>query len=252
MREEFNNEKEIIKSICDSFFVAILENRLLVKVNDNSLDKDTITSYIEDPTYYEQNISQIKKEFTPLYLNTYLNYEFTELEIRSLTDVYKFKLYFQLDSEIKKGRLGIIRTIGMKIEDKKIKNNATKPFNGVLIPYSIKEDAFLKLLENESHTKIEHEHIKDATTRRNAEKFINNISNRLAEIINEKILEMNPTSGKIDTKDILYTIESKFKKDLKGATESVKIRDSKGQEKELIKDLGHKKKRKTNPTEKKD
>lgn len=243
LREEFNDEKEIIKSICDGFFVAILEKKLEVKVNDKRLNKNTIKSYIEDSTYYEQNISEIKKKFTPLYLNTYLNSESTEIDIRSLTDVYKFKLYFQINSAIKKGRLGIIRTIGMKIEDKKIKNNATKPFNGVLIPCSIKEDAFLKLLENESHTEIEHQHIKDTKTRRNAEKFINNISNRLAEIINKKITEMNPTTGKMNTEDILYTIESKFKKDLKKAVEPVKIVDSEGVKKELTKDLGNKRKK---------
>ncbi|WP_252243134.1 hypothetical protein [Clostridium sp. ZBS14] len=243
LREEFNDEKEIIKSICDGFFVAILEEKLEVKVNDKRLNKNTIKSYIEASTYYEQNISEIKKKFTPLYLNTYLNSEFTEIDIRSLTDVYKFKLYFQINSAIKKGRLGIIRTIGMKIEDKKIKNNATKPFNGVLIPCSIKEDAFLKLLENESHTEIEHQHIKDTKTRRNAEKFINNISNRLAEIINKKITEMNPTTGKMNTEDILYTIESKFKKDLKKAVEPVKIVDSEGVKKELTKDLGNKRKK---------
>ncbi|NFO46440.1 hypothetical protein FDB40_05825 [Clostridium botulinum] len=240
LREEFNNEKKIIKSICDSFFVAILEKKLEVKVNDKNLNKDTIKLYIEDSTYYEQNISEIKKEFTPLYLNTYLNSESTEIDIRSLTDVYKFKLYFQINSAIKKGRLGIIRTIGMKIQDKKIKNNATKPFNAVLMPCSIKEDAFLKLLENESHTEIEHQHIKDTKTRKNAEKFINNISNKLAEIINKKITEMNPTTGKINTEDIIYTMESKFKKDLRKAVEPVKIINSEGDKKELTKDLGKK------------
>lgn len=246
LREEFNNEKEIIKSVCDSFFVSILEEKLEVKVNDKDLNKNTIKSYIENELYYKQNISEVNKEFTPLYLNTYLNSKPMEIEIKSLTDVYKFKLYFELNSEIKKGRLGIIRTIGMKIEDKKIRNNATKPFNGILIPCSIKEDAFLKLLENESHTKIEYEHIKDLKTRKNAKDFINNISNRLAQIINEKITEMNPTNGKMNTEDILYTVELKFKEDLKKSVESVKIINSEGKEKEFIKDLGNKKKKYSN------
>ena len=42
-----------------------------------------------------------------------------------------------------------------------MKNNVRKPFNAVLIPKSIKEDAFLKSLENESHTELSFEHIKD-------------------------------------------------------------------------------------------
>jgi len=166
-----------------------------------------------------------------------------DIEIKSLSDVYKFKLYFEINSAIKKGRLGIIRTIGMKIEDKKVRNNATKPFNAILIPCSIKEDAFLKLLENESHTMIEYEHIKDLKTRKNAQSFINNISNRLAQIINEKITEMNPTNGKMNTEDILYTIESKFKKELNKSIEPVKIVNSEGKKKELTKDLGDRKKK---------
>ncbi len=246
LREEFNKEKDIIKSICDSFFVAILEGKLEVKVNDNDLNKDTIKSYIENSIYYEQNISEINKEFTPLYLNTYLNTKSVDIEIKSLSDVYKFKLYFELNSAIKKGRLGIIRTIGMKIEDKKVRNNATKPFNAILIPCSVKEDAFLKLLENESHTMIEYEHIKDLKTRKNAQSFINNISNRLAQIINEKITEMNPINGKMNTEDILYTIESKFKKELNKSIEPVKIVNSEGKKKELIKDLGNRKKKSSN------
>ncbi|WP_346889238.1 hypothetical protein [Clostridium sp. UBA1056] len=246
LREEFNNEKEIIKSVCDSFFVSILEEKLEVKVNDKDLNKNTIKSYIENELYYKQNISEINREFTPLYLNTYLNSEPIEIEIKSLTDVYKFKLYFELNSEIKKGRLGIIRTIGMKIEDKKIRNNATKPFNAILIPCSVKEDAFLKMLENESHTKIEYKHIRNTKTRSNARNFINDISNKLAQIISEKIAEVNPTNGKMNTEDILYTIELKFKEDLNKSIESVKIINSEGKEKEFIKDLGSKKKKSSN------
>jgi len=59
LREEFNKEKEIIKSICDSFFVAILEGKLEVKVNNNNLNKDTIKLYIEDSIYYEQNNKRV-------------------------------------------------------------------------------------------------------------------------------------------------------------------------------------------------
>lgn len=40
----------------------------------------------------------------------------------------------------------------MKIEDKKVKGNVNKPFNEVLVPNSVVEDAFLKSVENESHT----------------------------------------------------------------------------------------------------
>ena len=223
LREQFNNEKEIITSVCDSFFIAIMENKLQVIVNDKTINKDTIKNYIKNENYYEQNIEDLKKEFTPLYFDTYTDENPVELVIQDKKDDYKFKLYFKYDTSIATGRVGIIRTIGMKIEDKKVKNNVKKPFNAILIPQSIKEDAFLKSLENESHTELSYEHIKDQKLQSNAKKFINNISNKMAKVIEEAIKKNNPTDGKMDTGDIIYEVENKFKKDLSKSMPTVKL-----------------------------
>ena len=223
LREQFNNEKEIIKSICDSFFIAILEKKLEVVVNDKIINSKTIEKYIKNKDYYIQEVSEIKDEFTPLYLNTYKNIEAREIQIQDTKDKYNFKLYFNYDEEIPKGRVAIIRTIGMKIEDKKVKGNVNKPFNAVLIPESTKEDAFLKSLENESHTELTFEHIKDQVLQRNAKRFINNISKEIAKIIEGEIKKNNPTDGVMDTKDILYVVESQFKKDLSKTIATVKL-----------------------------
>ena len=223
LREQFNNEKEIITSVCDSFFIAIMENKLQVIVNDKTINKDTIKNYIKNENYYEQNIEDLKKEFTPLYFDTYTDENPVELVIPDKKDDYKFKLYFKYDTSIATGRVGIIRTIGMKIEDKKVKNNVKKPFNAILIPQSIKEDAFLKSLENESHTELSYEHIKDQKLQSNAKKFINNISNKMAKVIEEAIKKNNPTDGKMDTGDIIYEVENKFKKDLSKSMSTVKL-----------------------------
>ena len=223
LRDQFNNEDEIIKSICDSFFIAILENKLKVIVNDKKIDKDTIKDYIKNEKYYIQNIDEIKKDFTPIYFDTYLQEEPMDLKISDSKVDYEFKLFFKYNPEILTGRVGVIRTIGMKIEDKKVKNNVRKPFNAVLIPKSIKEDAFLKSLENESHTELSYEHIKDQKLQKNARKFINNISNEIAKVIEEAIKKNNPTDGMMDTKDIIYEIENTFKKDLSKAMSTVKL-----------------------------
>lgn len=223
LREQFNDEKEILKSICDSFFIAIIENKLIVKINEKTIDKDTIKNYIKSEQYYTQNVEEIKKEFTPMYFDTYLQQDPMEIKISDLKQDYNFKLFFNYDPSIATGRVAIIRTIGMKIEDKKVKNNVRKPFNAVLIPKSIKEDAFLKSLENESHTELSSEHIKDQKIQKNAKKFIANISNEMARIIEEAIKQNNPTDGKMDTGDIIYEIENKFKKDLSKAMSTVKL-----------------------------
>lgn len=101
----------------------------------------------------------------------------------------------------------------MKIEDFKAKSNVRKPFNAVLIG-GLKEDNYLKSLENESHTKIERDHINDTTLRREATRFINNLHKEIAKIIDQESRKINPVDGKIDTSDVLYVIRRNLKKDL--------------------------------------
>lgn len=223
LREQFNNEVDIIKSICDSFFIAILENKLEVIVNDKNINSKTIKKYIENKKYYNQDISEMKEEFTPLYLSTYTKKKPMQVTIEDTKEKYNFNLYFNYDESIPKGRVAIIRTIGMKIEDKKVKGNVNKPFNAVLIPDSTKEDAFLKSLENESHTQLSFEHIKDQKLQRNAKRFINNISKVMAKIIEDEIKKSNPTDGMMNTDDVLYYVESQFKQELADSLGTVKL-----------------------------
>ena len=238
LREQFNDEKEIIKSICDSFFISILEKKLIVIVNDKEINSDTIEKYIKSTEYYTQVIEEIKEDFTPLYYDTYTKKKPKVIEIEDYDKTKcKFKLYFNYNEAICKGRVAIIRTIGMKIEDKKVKGNVNKPFNAVLIPESTIEDAFLKSLENESHTELSCDHIKNLKLQRNAKRFINNISRVIGEIIESEIRKSNPTDGLMNTKDILYTVENQFKKDLLEATSTVRLgKGDKG--KTLVKMVG--------------
>ena len=234
LREQFNNEVDIIKSICDSFFIAILENKLEVIVNDKNINSKTIKKYIENKKYYNQDISEMKEEFTPLYLSTYTKKKPMQVTIEDTKEKYKFNLYFNYDESIPKGRVAIIRTIGMKIEDKKVKGNVNKPFNAVLIPDSTKEDAFLKSLENESHTQLSFEHIKDQNLQKNAKRFINNISKVMAKIIEDEIKKSNPTDGIMNTEDVLYFVENQFKQELSNCLGTVKLSNG-DKEKTIVK-----------------
>lgn len=234
LRDQFNKEDEILKSVCDSFFIAILQNKLEVIINDKVINSKTIKKYIKDKKYYIQNVEEIKDEFTQLYFDTYTKIEPRELEIKDRSQSYKFNLYFNYDTKIPKGRVAIVRTIGMKIEDKKIKNNVKKPFNAVLIPTSISEDAFLKSLENESHTELSFEHIKDQGLQKNAKTFINNISKEIAKVIEDAIKNNNPTDGIMDTGDVLYEIQTQFKKELLESASTVKLSKGTGKKEETI------------------
>lgn len=213
LREEYFKEKEIIKEVCDSFFIAIYKGKLEVIVNGKAITKETLKNYVFDPEYFNQDIEEMKKELTPLYLRTYLEEEPRKLKVKSISEEYDFNLYFVYDERIPTGRVAIFRTIGMKIEDFKVKSNVRKPFNAVLIG-GLKEDNYLKSLENESHTKIERDHINDTTLRQEATRFINNLHKEIAKIIDQESRKINPVDGKIDTSDVLYVIRRNLKKDL--------------------------------------
>ena len=174
LRREYDNDIEIIKSVCDSFFISILKNNLIVYVNDKEISKNTILDYVNNEKYYKQEITEIKKEFTPLYVNTYLNCIPKQIVVNNIAQDFHFDLYFRYDERIPRGRVSIVRTIGMKIEDFIVSSNATKPFNAVLIGGS-KEDEYLKSLENESHTKLSKDHINDEELKKQATRFINNL-----------------------------------------------------------------------------
>jgi hypothetical protein len=251
LREEYDDENEIIKSVCDSFFISILQEKLVVIVNGQEINHETLLDLVKDPTYYVQTLSEMKKEFTPLYVDTYIKEEPQPIQVSDGVNDYKFQLYFQYNEEIPKGRVAVIRTIGMKIEDMKIKSNASKPFNAVLIGGSA-EDAYLKSLENESHTKLSFDHIKDPQLKKRARRFINKLNDEITRIIEEAMKKNNPTDGMIDTKDILYVVENHFKKDLSDAMGTVVINKGKS----VVKITPNSPKKKTkkdskNPKEKK-
>ncbi|MFS0689950.1 hypothetical protein AB1K89_12025 [Sporosarcina sp. 179-K 8C2 HS] len=222
LRKEYSDETEIIRSVCDSFFVSILLNKLEVDVNGRMINADNIQDYVKNPDYYNQNIADMKHVFTPLYVSTYLEQPARTIQVSDGKDDYEFNLYFRYDEEIPKGRVAIVRTIGMKIEDKKVKNKANQPFNAVLIG-GMKEDAYLKSLENESHTELTHDHIKDPVLQKRAKRFINNLSKAMTAVIDEAVKEHNPTDGKMDTKDLLYVSEIQFKQELSKAMGAVVI-----------------------------
>ncbi len=238
LRKQFCDEKQILRSVCDNFFVAILSGDLVVFLNKIRIDKDSIFHIVSNQEYYEeQEDGEIQNNFTPLYIRTWLGQEPCSIEIMDKKKVaHRFLFYFNTSELIKKGRVAIVRRIGMKIEDKKIRGYVNASFNGILIPASDEEDIFLKTMENESHTELSHKHIKNPEEQKNALRFINNISKRIGEMVAEMIKERNPPDGKIDTSDLLYSVENSFQKELKKNESTVKLtKGNRKSEKILVK-----------------
>lgn len=82
---------------------------------------------------------------------------------------------------------------------------------------------FLKSLENEAHTQLSSEHIKDKVFKQNAVRFLNNLDNEIGKVVSKKLEELNPTDGKIDTSDIIYEMNYNFKKIEKENKSIIKI-----------------------------
>ncbi len=227
IRYEFFDVRKITKAICDNFFLAIINNSIVIEINDEDnvkllINSETIKDIVQDPRYYETKVEEMKKVFTPLYIDTYLNYEPREIIVSNNLENFKFKLYFNYNEEIFTGRVAILRTIGMKITDLKVKNRVRKSFNAVLIGGN-KEDSYLKSLENESHTDISGNDIRDKQEKENAKKFINNLHLELKKIIDEATNVNYSTDGAINTDDLFFETIASFKKDLQNNTEKVKL-----------------------------
>ena len=232
-REENASLEEIIRSVCDNFFVAIIEERLIVNVIHNvrsiSITKDKVKELVNDIRYYPENMTNIeliKKNFTPLYVDTYTTEAVRTIEIESNTEKYQFNLYFKHNEEIKAGRLGIVRSMGMKIVDHKVKGYVRRPFNAVLIG-GPKEDNYLKSLENESHTELSASSLRDKFMKRDATKFLNNLNKTLGSIIEAEWEKLYPSEGKINTDDLLYEKKITFRSRLEERSEKIELTNGK-------------------------
>lgn len=235
LREQYNDDNQLVRSVCDNFFIAIIKKRLIVEVNGLIIDSRTINGIVNNHEYYENTeADQIDKNFTPLYMNTHENFESEIITIKDKHTSYEFDFFFNYDAKIKSSRVAIIRQIGMKIEDKKIKGYVRKPFNGILMPKTEKEDIFLKTLENESHTSLSYDHIKDIGKQKNGKNFINNISKEIGKYVDEYMKENFPTDGAINTEDLLYSVESNFKQVLEKNSSTVMLNKNNKKNKKVV------------------
>lgn len=232
LRKEFTNFQEIVKAVCDNFFVAILneniEIEIIDKIQDKNIyiDKKSLLEIVEDRNYYENYKPSIKKIFTPLYVQTFQEViEPTKIKVDSLNETYEFDLYFKYDEELPVGRVGIVRSMGMKIVDYKVDRYIRRPYNAVLIG-GPKEDGFLKTMENESHTQLSADNIKNTNSKKNAKKFLSNLTKKMQKIIDDSITRNSVDSGELDTSHILSELDSTFSKNLSKSTEKVQV-DSK-------------------------
>lgn len=243
IKESFHEIKNVVKSICNNYFVTILENNLVVEVKENGVTQleincNTIQDIVNDEKYYKDNIIMGIEEFTPRYVDTYLNKKTQKLKVTLQKQFgnqeFNFDICLSDNPEgSKRGRIALLRSIGMKIEDYQVKGFTRYPFNAVLIG-GTKEDKFIKSLENISHTQLSSDNIENDLEKKKADNFLNSLRKSLQDFLGTYYSEDIDESGDIDTKDIFYISTQKFEEVNKKTQREVEIKDGTGSGKKII------------------
>lgn len=226
-----NIQQTIVTAVCDGFFWAIIHNNLNVNVSIKDyenimINEETIYDIINNDYFYTSDVREMKKNYTSLYIQTIKETEPRQIKVNHWDDTFKFNLYLTFNPEIPKGRVAILRTVGMKIDDFGVTGMKTKPFNGVLIGGS-KEDNYLKTLENESHTEISRDFVTEKKEKKNATNFINNLGQAIKAEVNQLIETNSPSDGVMDTGDLFFESTRAFKKSISEHTEVAKTNKGK-------------------------
>ncbi|GAB2490201.1 hypothetical protein GCM10008929_13130 [Alkalibacterium psychrotolerans] len=231
LRDELTKEDNLVKAVCNNFFIAILQKNLEVTLDIKGkhikITKETLSEIIEQ--YYTSEISEMKSEFLPLYFHTYLNTESQKLQVvlpkKYDSQTFNFDLFFFDDNEeIPAGRTAIVRSVGMKIEDKKVASHVRTPYNAVLIG-GPEEDEYLKSLENESHTALSNELIRDPYKKLKARSFLIKLTKELREVIEKSQSEKFSPDGEIDTSDLIYELNWEFDGQINKDSEKIELAD---------------------------
>lgn len=229
LRKELSDEKDLVKSIVNNFFVAIIDNKLEVTLEINGkaieINNEGLDAVIDN--YYPTELEKMKDDLLPLYVKTYRLAEPREFKVELYkkynNETFNFQLYYFDDNEkIPTGRTAVIRSMGMKIEDKKVKGHVRTPYNAVLIG-GAEEDEYLKTLENESHTVLSEESIRDPEEKGKAKNFINALERKLKETIEESQKEKIKTDGEIDTSSLIYDLNWQFEEQMEKNSKKVQI-----------------------------
>jgi len=139
-------EKNIASALIDNYFVSILENKLVVKINNIELNKDNLFDmfdniYATNPKLFNDNTKdylQIMKEEATVYPISIMHPNVNDAELRLV-----------LNPEFH-NRVAMIKNTGMKIFDKGNFPQITI-FAGILILRTKEVNGYFKTMENPAH-----------------------------------------------------------------------------------------------------
>lgn len=141
----------IISAILENFFMAILNNKLIIDVFGEKISASTFNTMVA--RYYIEQ-SDVKNTLTDC-LRVYNNESVCEKEVYDDlgNNIGKVKIYFGLGNEHNKKYYTIVRSHGMRITDYRV-NKASQPYTAVVIVEGLELNNLLSSLENAAHDKF--------------------------------------------------------------------------------------------------
>ena len=176
-------KEKIIASVIETFYVAVLNKRLVFKFNDVLIDADTIQSLVESEKYKEFLSPETLFNFYSYYDEKRIVFKGS---IKNENDVI-FYFHPVKDQECP-NRVAMVRMNGMKIFDQD--HLPQSPFfGGTLLINNKKTDAYFRSLENPQHSGWSEARAKN---QQEAREIIKNLRKFLRDSINEYIQENTP------------------------------------------------------------
>ncbi len=201
--------RQLIRAVCDSFFIALLKGQLEVDINGTLLNQSTLLQHISDEAFFPLDFhSRSKKKltnYTRYYVEAYQSGKAIPIEVKDKAGVsYRFTYHLWQDSSIASGCSSVIRRMGMSVHSSPF-SCSHHPFCGVLIPESNDEDTFLKSMENKSHTLLDPKMLDERKEQDNARRFLNKLQDTIAASIKDELQRDVAESEALDTSDLFYS-----------------------------------------------
>lgn len=191
--EEIKNDKhegwviDIAASIIDNYMVSIFDGKMIVKINDLELNKDTLANVFN---YIYENNPFLFNTYTKDYFDILVSdkYEtYTEKISMFEPDDVEFKLAFDPNF---KNRVAVIKGTGMKIFDKDHLPQISF-YCGILKLIGRDVNAYFRQMENPKHDEWYPSKMKDE---KEARKQYNKLFDEIKRIIREKMEDNIPDS----------------------------------------------------------
>ena len=183
-RKNNNWKKELITKILDSFMSAIFYNELEVEVDDLLINKETLSSIVDNEEYIiKRNYNNIKSQFILLNDSDVFHDEL-EIDDYGKVDIY-LKPFSKEKSDLATNECVMIRYPYMKI--KSIPRISNVPCSAMCIIGDNELNKILRDIENPQHTNWEINRIDDDDLKSEIRHIIKLLTDKIIDYVFEKL-----------------------------------------------------------------